>query len=44
MVKHELIRSIVPMGVGFFFWLLYHVLYAGPKIAEALKAIKGTSP
>jgi chromosome segregation ATPase len=40
--KSELIRSLIPMGVGFLFWALYHVLLVGPQIAKALKAIKGT--
>lgn len=35
----KLIEALIPMGVGFVWWLLYHMFLVGPKIAEAMKTV-----
>ncbi len=39
----KLLEHASPMIVGFVFWMLYHVLLVGPKIAEAMKSSHGGS-
>lgn len=38
-LKHEIVKSLVPLGIGFLWWLLMHLLYYGPKIAELMKRV-----
>lgn len=37
----KLLEHAAPMIVGFLFWLMYHILLVGPKIAQAMKQSGG---